>query len=195
MKNGFWGGIKDKILKAADVDEENENMYDESDEYDEYEDDDVYSEDEKSIDSKVNYSFGYASADYSSKSDQNHSPFGATEHGGGNNEKFTRKANSNIYQMNNTPVLKVNRVVYFLLEDTADARNIADCMKAEDSVILAELSKLSDIDSQCVLNFIDGVRYIFDSHIEMLGHDVYLIVPKTIELAGDFNDQLPGVFF
>lgn len=97
--------------------------------------------------------------------------------------------------MNTVPEeVRVNRVVYFVLDDAEDARNIADCMIKKDAVVLADISKLSVEDANRVLNFLDGVRYICKSSIEEIGN-IHLIVPDSIELTGDFFAQVSGAGF
>ncbi len=191
MKSNFFSGLKDKFMSAADISDEDEGFSDiESDEYDEQE------EYDEANTSGTNYDFGYSSnpsANYSSFDRAAESKTsGATFE-----NKYSQKQNSNIYQMNNTKsASKVSRVVYFYLEDSEDACNIADCMMAQDAVVLVDMNKLEKDDSLCVLHFLDGVRYIYKSKMETIAHNVYLIVPQSIELAGDFYEQVsPGAFY
>ncbi|MCM1363469.1 MAG: cell division protein SepF [Faecalibacterium sp.] len=192
MKNNFFSGIKDKILNVVEVSDEDEEFYE--DEIDEYDVEDDY-EDKSTNDygSQVNYDFGYSS---------NSSSFGKTyepqEQKSSFESKYTQKQNSNIYQMNSNAKApsKVTRVVYFYLEEPDDARNIADCMIAQDAVVLLDMSKLTKDESLCVLYFLDGVRYIYKSKTEMIIDNIYLIVPQSIELSGDFYEQVSqGAFF
>lgn len=188
MKSSFFGDLKDKLFNAADVsDEEDENFYDDTDEYEEDDDE----QDSASFGSQTNYDFDYSSrSSFGAQNDSDYEP--------SFDSKFTKKQNSNIYQMNNNakPASKISRVIYFFLEDPDDARNIADCMIAQDAVVLVDISKLSKDEALCVLHFLDGVRYIYKSKTETIVDNIYLIVPQSIELAGDFYEQVSqGTFF
>ena len=203
MKSKLFGELKDKILRATDVDDDDDKFDIDDDEYDdEYEDaaeeqgTNNYSSDYKNDD----YSYKYDTADYTKddSSSYNYGSYTQPKKSSYDSGKFTKKKGTNIYQMNNNipQAIKVSRVVYFYLEDREDARNIADCMVAQDAVVLLDMSKLDKEDSMCVLHFLDGVKYIYKSKMETIASNVYLIVPNSIELAGDFYDQVsPGTFY
>ncbi|MGN1194167.1 MAG: cell division protein SepF, partial [Acutalibacteraceae bacterium] len=193
MKSKFFGEIKDKILRAAEVDDDDDAFdIDEDEEYEDYEDTDRESDVgdfTSDYQPKSNYNYKYDSSDYSSNdSSYNYDSYSEPSKTSYDSSKFTKKKGTNIYQMNNSipQAIKVNRVVYFYLEDREDARNIADCMVAQDAVVLLDMSKLDKEDSMCVLHFLDGVKYIYKSKMETIATNVYLIVPNSIELAGDF---------
>ena len=203
MKSKLFGELKDKILRATDVDDDDDTFDIDDDEYDdEYEDaaeeqgTNNYSSDYKNDD----YSYKYDTADYTKddSSSYNYGSYTQPKKSSYDSGKFTKKKGTNIYQINNNipQAIKVSRVVYFYLEDREDARNIADCMVAQDAVVLLDMSKLDKEDSMCVLHFLDGVKYIYKSKMETIASNVYLIVPNSIELAGDFYDQVsPGTFY
>ena len=203
MKSKLFGELKDKILRATDVDDDDDTFDIDDDEYDdEYEDaaeeqgTNNYSSDYKNDD----YSYKYDTADYTKddSSSYNYGSYTQPKKSSYDSGKFTKKKGTNIYQMNNNipQAIKVSRVVYFYLEDREDARNIADCMVAQDAVVLLDMSKLDKEDSMCVLHFLDGVKYISKSKMETIASNEYLIVPNSIELAGDFYDQVsPGTFY
>lgn len=202
MKAKFLGDWKEKLRKVTDVSDEDESFdYDENDdEYDDY-DSENGSDYASDSESQSNYDYKYSGSDYVSSSSSSGYDFGGyTEQpkSARASEKFTKKQGTNIYQMNSqtSSAVKVNRVVYFYLEDREDARNIADCMIAQDAVVLLDMSKLDKEDSMCVLHFLDGVKYIYKSKMETIATNVYLVVPSSIELAGDFYDQIsPGTFY
>lgn len=205
MKSKLFGELKDKIRRATDVDDDDDafDIDEDEDEYDEYESDEEetgaedYSSDYRQDN---NYNYKYDTADYSQESSASYDygSYSQPQKPSYETGKFTKKKGTNIYQMNNgiPQAIKVNRVVYFYLEDREDARNIADCMVAQDAVVLLDMSKLDKEDSMCVLHFLDGVKYIYKSKMETIAANVYLIVPNSIELAGDFYDQVsPGTFY
>lgn len=196
MKKNFFGDIKEKIKKANDT--ADEEYYNE-DEYEEEDDDGYgYNESESTPSTEYSPSLDYDFGGYESSSSyvkptpaqKEYKPSSASS------GKFTKKQGTNIYQMNNTASeVKVRRVVYFVLEDAEDARNIADCMIKKDAVVLADITRLSKEDANRVLNFLDGVRYIYKSSIENISN-IHLIVPDSIELTGDFFEQVSsGAFF
>lgn len=202
MKSKLFGEIKDKILKAADVDDDDAFDIDDDEEYEDYEDTDTGNDAgnfASDYQPESNYNYKYDSADYSTNnSSYDYGTYSQPQKSSYDSSKFTKKKGTNIYQMNNSipQAVKVNRVVYFYLEDREDARNIADCMVAQDAVVLLDMSKLDKEDSMCVLHFLDGVKYIYKSKMETIATNVYLIVPNSIELAGDFYDQVsPGTFY
>lgn len=187
MKSKLFGELKDKILRATDVDDDDDTFDIDDDEYDdEYEDaaeeqgTNNYSSDYKNDD----YSYKYDTADYTKddSSSYNYGSYTQPKKSSYDSGKFTKKKGTNIYQMNNNipQAIKVSRVVYFYLEDREDARNIADCMVAQDAVVLLDMSKLDKEDSMCVLHFLDGVKYIYKSKMETIASNVYLIVPNSI---------------
>lgn len=105
-----------------------------------------------------------------------------------------KQEGGNIYRMDptyNKPSQTISKVLYFSLDGPEDARNVADAMMKKDSIILAEFSKLSELDVARVLSFIDGVRYICKAQIEQL-ESFQLIVPEFIQLSGDFYSQVLG---
>lgn len=185
---GIFDNIVNKVKKATEAEDEeyiNDNYSNES--YDSYDSQDYGDNDD--YQSSDNDDFGSFSYDYDFKSSPSYSnPFSSSAP---QNEK------TNLYRLDNTSnstSSKVSKVVYFVLEDAEDARGIADCMIKKDTIILADLSNLSAAESSMVLNFLDGVRYICKSNIENI-KNIHLIVPDTIELTGDFLDQVgPNVF-
>lgn len=190
----LFGDFKDKFKKAADS-VETDGYYDEDEAYeDEYEEDENESANAFSSESyspSFDYDFGQDSSSSYGRSSTNKS---AKSYSEPITEKYTKKQGSNIYKMNNVAEAKVTKVVYFVLEDAEDARNIADCMIAKDTVVLADLNRLSSEEANMVLNFLDGVRYICKSSIEAISN-IHLIVPEAIELTGDFFDQMNGAAF
>ncbi|MCM1544777.1 MAG: cell division protein SepF [Ruminococcus sp.] len=191
MKSNFLNGLKDKFLSVADVSDEDEAYYDD-DEYD-IDEEEFEGSNTSAFDSQPKFDFDYSSNSAFNRAAESHDSGASFE------SKFTKKQNSNIYQMNNNnakTAAKVARVVYFFLEDPDDARNIADCMIAQDAIVLVDMSKLGKDEALCVLHFLDGVRYIYKSKTETIIDNIYLIVPQSIELAGDFYEQVnQGSFF
>lgn len=185
---GRFSDLKDKFKKATDFSDEDyvENDYDE-DEYDSEED--SYNDLKSSSNTfGSGESFNY---DFSSHSSNSYSNDFSSKITG--TAKKASSEGSNIYRMDTgaskSAPTKIDRVLFFVLEDAEDARNIADCMKKNDCVVLTDMSKISPADCNRVLNFLDGVRYICKSQIENI-NGLLLIVPESILLSGDFYDQV-----
>lgn len=183
----IFDGIKDKIRKAGEPEEDETQRndgydYDDETEEDDFADNSYYDDDDDSDSSfgSYDYDFGYDN-DLSSGDNV----FGS----GRASESKSHKEGSNIYRMNSASASKINKVVFFKIEEVDDTRNIADCMISKDTVILADFSALHPDVIKMALYFIDGVRYISKSSIEKI-NNLYLIVPETIELTGDFFDQV-----
>lgn len=189
---GKFSDLKEKLKKATEFSDDDyyEDEYEE-----EYEQEDNYQEEELNFSSN---SFGSNNTgfDFDFGSNSSSNSFGSSY--APKQAKHTiSNEGGNIYRMNNSTgsapakpeYTKINRVLFFVLEDAEDARNIADSMIKKDCVILADMSKISPEDCNKVLNFLDGVRYICKSQIENI-NGLQLIVPDTIELTGDFYDQV-----
>lgn len=187
---GIIDNFKDKFKKAADTADEEytEENYNESNEsYDSYD----------SYDYDNNNDFGTSDSDDFNSFSYDYDFASSPSYSSQFSKSSQQNEKTNLYRLDNTsnkPASKVSKVVYFVLEDAEDARGIADCMIKKDTIILADLSNLSASESSMVLNFLDGVRYICKSNIENI-KNIHLIVPDTIELTGDFLDQVgPNVF-
>lgn len=175
--------LKDKLKKARDLSDEDyiENDYNEEEEYES--DDDSYN-DQNSFGSGESFNYDFSSNSSNSYSNDFSSNTSITS-------KRVASESGNIYRMDSnvskSASSKINRVLFFILEDAEDARNIADCMKKNDCVVLTDMSKISPADCNKVLNFLDGVRYICKSQIENI-NGLLLIVPESVPLSGDFYD-------
>ena len=55
---------------------------------------------------------------------------------------------------------------------------------------LADMTKLPTESVRRVLDFLDGVKYVCKSKIEVIAEKIYLIVPEAAELSGDFFGQV-----
>lgn len=98
---------------------------------------------------------------------------------------------SNIFDIKSAPSRQtgISKVLYFCLDDVEDTRNVADAVSKKDSVILVEFSRLDPMDIPRATSFLDGVIYIFKAKSEQID-TMFLIVPESIELSGDFYSQV-----
>lgn len=181
----FFDSIKDSIKKVVTFSDEED--YDDDENYgdDEY-DDDGYEEDRPS--EKVKYDFdvpsssaGYTIPEYPKN------PAGTSFATGAS---MPKSSSSNIYKMDSVKPTKKLKVTLFVLEDMDDARNVADCMIDKGVVTLADMTKLPTESVRRVLDFLDGVKYVCKSKIEVIAEKIYLIVPEAAELSGDFFGQV-----
>ena len=215
MKSNFFSDIKDKLRVAKESAQDEYEQGDYEQDFDEYENDEAYEpsaydDDTQSEENVSSYSasdefdFGFdnpvqsaptkrSQASYSASSSQQRGSSRRSTHSQPQTAaRYERYGDTNIYKMNSDSEnirTKISRVVYFNLDDPEDAKNIADCMIKKDCVVLLDITKLSDDDAMKVLNFLDGVRYICKSSIERISN-IHLIVPESIELTGDFYDQM-----
>ncbi|MBF0715859.1 cell division protein SepF [Gemelliphila palaticanis] len=69
----------------------------------------------------------------------------------------------------------------------ADSKDIIDDIKANKVVIL-NLNKLDLQTSDRLLDFISGGIYAIDAKLKTIGDEIYLCVPKGVEVAGEFSE-------
>ncbi len=175
-----FSDLRDKLKKATDFTGEDliESEYEEEENEPE--------EDSYTFNSGNNYNYDFSSNSSDSYSNDFYSK-------SANSSKRVTSEGGNIYRMDSNVSKaqhsKIDRVLFFVLEDAEDARNIADCMKKDDCVILSDLSKISPADRDRVLNFLDGVRYVCKSQLESI-NGLLLIAPESIQMSGDFYDQV-----
>lgn len=69
----------------------------------------------------------------------------------------------------------------------ADSKDILDDIRANKVVIL-NLNKLNVDTADRLLDFISGGIYALDAKLKTIGEDIYLCVPKGVDVAGDFSE-------
>lgn len=69
----------------------------------------------------------------------------------------------------------------------ADSKDIIDDLKANKVVIL-NLTKLDLQTCDRLLDFISGGIYAIDAKLKTIGDEIYLCVPKGVEVAGEFSE-------
>lgn len=176
MKENYFKSIKDKVKNAL-------NFQDSDDEY--IEDDEEYIDDENAEEEEDNspkYNFAKPSAFASKQFDS----YGSAQ----SDYEPPSKSNSNIFKMDNAKKSGKLKVTLFVLEDSDDARNVADCMIERNVVTICDMTRISINEERRVLDFLDGVKYVCNSRIEPISERMYLIVPEAAELSGDFFSQV-----
>lgn len=68
----------------------------------------------------------------------------------------------------------------------ADSKDIIDNIRAN-KVLILNLTKLDLQTSDRLLDFISGGIYALDAKLKTIGDEIYLCVPKGVEVAGDFT--------
>lgn len=180
-------GLKRFVSLSDDEDyDDDENYGDDDFDDDGYDDDEPVTDGKKKESEKVHYEIPspsvYNPPEYGKKTAESAAPaYGF---------KPLQKSGANLYKMDSKPQSKKLKVTLFVLEDMDDARNVADCMIERGVVTLADMTKLPTESVRRVLDFLDGVKYVCKSKIEVIAEKIYLIVPEAAELSGDFFGQV-----
>lgn len=69
----------------------------------------------------------------------------------------------------------------------ADCKDIIDNLRAN-KVLILNLTKLDLQTSDRLLDFISGGIYALDAKLKTIGDEIFLCVPKGVEVAGDFTE-------
>lgn len=97
--------------------------------------------------------------------------------------------NANIYNFNSRPVnkFKLNSI---LLRDIYDAKNVAALMMEKDTIVVVNLSCLSDDQKVRAMDFLDGAKFVTKSVFVRFAENICAFVPESVELFGDFFSQV-----
>ena len=101
------------------------------------------------------------------------------------------KSTGNIYNMNTVKQqsnkYKLNSI---LLRDIYDAKNVASLMIDKDTIVVVNLSLLTDAQKVRAMDFLDGVKYVTKSVFARFTENICTFVPEGVELYGDFFSQI-----
>lgn len=189
----FLDNLKDGFKKAVSFSDEDDFDDDENYGDDDFDDDDDYYEEEEPVkETKKSTSFKTKFESPSAPSAYNPPEYGqkSSSEPSYGFKSAPKATTSNLYKMDSKPQQKKLKVTLFVLEDMDDARNVADCMIERGVVTLADMTKLPTESVRRVLDFLDGVKYVCKSKIEVIAEKIYLIVPEAAELSGDFFGQV-----
>ena len=191
MKDSFFSKIRSGIKNVVTF--ENDNDYYGDDEYEE--DDEPMMEEETPASDpepkKYTPAPEYHTPDYVPYGTQYSAPQQQPPKASGSSKfKSSEKSNANIYAMPDMKKSSKLKISLFVLNDTDDARNVADSMIDRGIVVICDMSKISVAEERRVLDFLDGVKYVCNSIIESIADHIYLIVPEAAELSGDFFSQV-----
>lgn len=97
--------------------------------------------------------------------------------------------NANIYNFNSRPAnkFKLNSI---LLRDIYDAKNVAALMVEKDTIVVVNLSCLSDDQKVRAMDFLDGAKFVTKSVFVRFAENICAFVPESVELFGDFFSQV-----
>ena len=184
MKENFFSKVRDSVKNVFAFGEDNDYYDDE-----EFEDDDELFEEEPKAAEPPKYSSAneFHTPDYTPYGSQYAPP---PKSAPAPKAKASKKNNGNIYAMPDMKKSSKLKVSLFVLNDTDDARNVADAMIDRNIVVICDMSKISVSEERRVLDFLDGVKYVCNSIIENISDHIYLIVPEAAELSGDFFSQV-----
>ena len=189
---GFVKNIKSKLEEHFVADEkdyeDDEIEYEEDGEYEENEniEEEYYEDEEESIfDTPITppeyVKYGESAPKQQKKSEKT----SYYEH------KSAKQPKSNIYNMGNTartqPKFKLNFIV---LNDIYDAKNVADIMKEQNAMVVVNLGLLSKEQKVRSMDFLDGVKFVTNSRFTRFTENICAFLPETVELHGDFYDQV-----
>lgn len=187
---GFVKNIKDKLSEHFVT-----NEYDE--EYDSAISDDDYEDDERDYDDSGSiYDGEDGSSDDYSYSPQ--SAMNAPEYNFGVPKAETKKApvkeapktNANIYNMNSVRPVNKFKLNSILLRDIYDAKNVAALMMEKDTIVVVNLSLLTEEQKVRAMDFLDGAKFVTKSVFARFAENICAFVPESVELFGDFFSQI-----
>ncbi len=98
--------------------------------------------------------------------------------------------NANIYNFNNNRPANKFKLNSILLRDIYDAKNVAALMMERDTIVVVNLSYLSDDQKVRAMDFLDGAKYVTKSVFVRFAENICAFVPESVELFGDFFSQV-----
>lgn len=106
--------------------------------------------------------------------------------------KHTGSAQSNIYDMNSGKSRSSSKfkLTFISLHDIYDAKNVANLMMERNTIVVVNLSLLSEDQSKRAMDFLDGAKYVTKSVFARFTESICAFIPSDIELHGDFYNQV-----
>lgn len=81
------------------------------------------------------------------------------------------------------------KVVVLNARKFEDVMDIADHLKAKQPVVI-NMEELDQALARRMIDFLSGVVYSADGGIQKISKDIMLVTPYTVEIMGDFQDEL-----
>ncbi len=82
------------------------------------------------------------------------------------------------------------KLSFITLQDMYDAKNVANLMMDNDTIVVVNIDNLSQRDKRRAMDFLDGAKYVAKSVHVQFTETMYAYIPDDIELHGDFLDQV-----
>ena len=81
------------------------------------------------------------------------------------------------------------KVVVLAAKRFEEVLDIADHLKAKKPVVI-NMSGVEDKLARRMIDFLSGVAYASDGGIQKISKEIMLVTPYTVEIMGDFQDEL-----
>ncbi len=103
-----------------------------------------------------------------------------------------KKATPNLFDIKSAPKRSGSKfkLSFISLHDIYDARNVANLMMDKSSIVVVNLSLLSEEESKRAMDFLDGAKYVTQSVFARFTENICAFIPADIELHGDFYNQV-----
>ena len=104
--------------------------------------------------------------------------------------KESVKQSANIYNMSSARPINKFKLNSILLRDIYDAKNVAALMMEKDTIVVVNLSLLTEEQKVRAMDFLDGAKFVTKSVFARFAENICAFVPETVELFGDFFSQI-----
>lgn len=101
-----------------------------------------------------------------------------------------KAGNANIYNINAARPANKFKLNSILLRDIYDAKNVAALMMERDTIVVVNLSLLTDDQKVRAMDFLDGAKFVTKSVFARFAENICAFVPESVELFGDFFSQI-----
>lgn len=96
----------------------------------------------------------------------------------------------NIYDINSAKSAPKFKLTFITLHDIYDSKNVANLMIEKNTIVVVNLSMLSEEESKRSMDFLDGAKYVTKSVFARFTESICAFIPSDIELSGDFYNQV-----
>ena len=98
----------------------------------------------------------------------------------------------NLYDINSSRTRSGSKfkLTFISLHDIYDSKNVANLMMDRNTIVVVNLSLLSEDQSKRAMDFLDGAKYVTKSVFARFTESICAFIPSDIELSGDFYNQV-----
>lgn len=82
------------------------------------------------------------------------------------------------------------KLSFISLHDIYDAKNVANLMMDKSSIVVVNISLLSEEEKKRAMDFLDGAKYVTQCVFARFTETICAFIPADIELHGDFYNQV-----